>query len=419
MDRGTARTDRHGWRWGCWYWDRSMTQIRAETRRRALLFSPFRLREVTFPNRVVIGPMQMYAAAADGLANDWHFQHLAKYAVGGAGTVMTEALIVDPIGRNTYADCGIWSDAQVPPLRRIVDFLHRQGSLAAAQLHHCGPKASRRRPWQGLGPLDEEDAGKGEPAWQPVSSTDEPSTAGWLQPRPLTIADIRRLVEDYRHSARRAAEADFDVLEIHGAHGYLLHAFLSPIANRRTDAYGGEIAGRMRLALEIAESVRSAWPAGKPLFFRISAVDWRADLDARSDGWSIADSCTLARELAARGVDLIDCSSGGIRAENSIIDYAKRRQPLKRNYQVPYAEAIRRATGIPTMAVGAILDGPQAETILQRGQADLVAVARQALVEPHWALRAAQALGVDPQWTLWPPSYGWWLELRARTGIVD
>jgi 2,4-dienoyl-CoA reductase-like NADH-dependent reductase (Old Yellow Enzyme family) len=377
-----------------------MTEISAPPRRGALLFSPLRLREVTFPNRIVIGPMQMYAAAADGLANDWHFQHLAKYAVGGAGTVMTEALMVDPIGRNTYADCGIWSDTHVAPLGRIVDFLHGQGSLAAAQLHHCGPKASRRRPWHGLGPLDEEDAAKGEPRWQPVSSTSEASTVGWLQPRPLTIEDIGKLVEDYRQSARRAALANFDVLEIHSAHGYLLHAFLSPVANRRTDAYGGEIGGRMRLALEIAESVRSAWPAGKPLFFRISAVDWREDLDARTDGWTIADSCTLARELAARGVDLIDCSSGGIRAENSMIDYAKRRRPLKRNYQVPYAEAIRRETGLPTMAVGAILDGPQAEAILQRGQADLVAVAREALIDPHWALRAAQVLGVDPAWTL-------------------
>jgi 2,4-dienoyl-CoA reductase-like NADH-dependent reductase (Old Yellow Enzyme family) len=399
--------------------DRRMTEISAQPRRSTVLFSPFCLREVTFPNRIVIGPMQMYAAAADGLANDWHFQHLAKYAVGGAGTVMTEALIVDPIGRNTYADCGIWSDAHVAPLGRIVDFLHRQGSLAAAQLHHCGPKASRRRPWHGLGPLDEDDAAKGEPPWQPVSSTAEPSTAGWLEPRPLTIEDIGKLVEDYRQAACRAALANFDVLEIHSAHGYLLHAFLSPVANRRTDAYGGNIAGRMRLALEVAECGRSAWPAGKPLFFRISAVDWREDLDARTDGWTIADSCTLARELAARGVDLIDCSSGGIRAENSMIDYAKRRRPLKRNYQVPYAEAIRRETGMPTMAVGAILDAPQAEAILQRGQADLVAVAREALVDPHWALRAAQVLGVDPDWTLWPPSYGWWLKLRQRTGIVE
>ena len=385
----------------------------------SMLFSPWRLREVKFANRIVIGPMQMYVAGADGMANDWHFQHLAKYAIGGAGTVMTEALIVDPIGRNTYADCGIWSDAHVPALKRIVDFLHGQGSLAAAQLHHCGPKASRRRPWHGLGPLDAEDKAKGEPAWQPVSSSAEASVAGWLQPRPLTLEEIHKLVEDYCRSARRAAEAGFDVLEIHGAHGYLLHAFLSPIANRRRDVYGGDIHGRMRLALEITESVRSVWPAGKPLFFRISAVDWREDLDTRTDGWTIADSCLLARELAARGVDLIDCSSGGIRAENSMIDYAKRRRPLKRNYQVPYAQAIRRQTGVATMAVGAILDGPQAEAILQQGQADLVAIAREALVDPHWALHAAQALGVDPAWTLWPPSYGWWLELRQRGGIAD
>jgi 2,4-dienoyl-CoA reductase-like NADH-dependent reductase (Old Yellow Enzyme family) len=385
----------------------------------SMLFSPFQLRDVRFPNRIVIGPMQMYVAGADGAANDWHFQHLAKYAVGGAGTVMTEALIVDPIGRNTYADCGIWSDAHVPALKRIVDFLHRQGCLAAAQLHHCGPKASRRRPWQGLGPLDAADAANGEPPWQPVSASAEPSMLGWLLPRSLTIEEIRKLVEDFCQSARRAAEADFDVLEIHGAHGYLLHTFLSPIANRRRDAYGGDINGRMRLALEIAESVRRVWPVGKPLFFRISAVDWREDLDARSDGWTIADSCLLARELAARGVDLIDCSSGGIQAENSMIDYAKRRRPLKRNYQVPYAEAIRRQTGIATMAVGAILDGPQAEAILQGGQADLVAIAREALIDPHWALHAAQALGVDPGWKLWPPSYGWWLELRQRTGIAD
>jgi 2,4-dienoyl-CoA reductase-like NADH-dependent reductase (Old Yellow Enzyme family) len=396
-----------------------MSPITPVPRPPALLFSPFQLRDVTFPNRIVIGPMQMYVADADGMANDWHFQHLAKYAVGGAGTVMTEALIVDPVGRNTYADCGIWSDAHVPALKRIVDFVHHQGGLAAAQLHHCGPKASRRRPWQGLGPLDAADAAKGEPPWQPVSASAEASMLGWLQPRSLTIEEIGRLVEDYYQGARRAAQADFDVLEIHGAHGYLLHSFLSPIANRRGDAYGGDSNGRMRLALEIAESVRTAWPPGKPLFFRISAVDWREDLDARTDGWTIADSCMLARELAARGVDLIDCSSGGIRAENSMIDYAKRRRPLKRNYQVPYAEAIRRETGVATMAVGAILDGPQAEAILQRGQADLIAIAREALVDPHWALHAAQALGVDPDWKLWPPSYGWWLELRQRTGIAD
>ena len=320
---------------------------------------------------------------------------------------------------NTYGDCGIWSDEHVPPLRRIVDFLHGEGRLAAAQLHHCGPKASRQRPWEGLGPLGEAEAARGEPPWQPVSSTAGATTEGWLQPRPMSGEEIKKLVADYGKGARRVAAAGFDVLDIHAAHGYLIHSFLSPVANTRDDAYGGDLHDRMRLALEIAEAVRKNWPADKPLFFRLSCVDWRADLDTRTDGWTIEDSCVLARELHARGVDLIDCSSGGIRAENSMIDFAKKRRPLKRGHQVPYAERIRRETGIPTMAVGVILDGPQAEAILKRGQADLVAIGREALFDPHWALHAAQALGLDPDWSLWPPSYGWWLELRARSGVSD
>ncbi|MFE1599224.1 NADH:flavin oxidoreductase/NADH oxidase [Methylobacterium sp. ID0610] len=383
----------------------------------SLLFSPFRLREVTFPNRIVIAPMQMYKARPDGLATDWHFQHLAKYAVAGAGTVMTEALIVDPVGRNTYGDLGLWCDEQIPPLARIAGFVQEQGSLAAAQLHHAGPKSSRQRPWEGLGPLGEAEAARGEAPWQPVAASAGRSVAGWHQPRAMTTDEIARLVADYGLAAARAAKAGFDVLDIHAAHGYLIHSFLSPVSNTREDAYGGDRAGRMRFALEVAESVRAHWPAGRPLLFRISCVDWRQDLDDRTDGWTIADSIVLARELAARGVDVIDCSSGGIRAENSMMDFAKKRTPLRRGHQVPYAEAIRRETGIPTMAVGVILDGPQAEAILRAGQADLIAIGREALTDPHWALHAAQALGVDPGWRHWPPSYGWWLELRERIGI--
>lgn len=383
-----------------------------------MLFSPFTLRGVTFPNRVVIAPMQMYKSAPDGMANDWHFQHLAKYAVGGAGTVMTEALIVDPVGRNTYGDLGIWSDAHIPPLARIAAFLQSQGSLAAAQLHHAGPKSSRQRPWEGLGPLGDAEAARGEPPWQPVSSMANQTIAGWHQPRAMTTDEIARLVDAYAAGARRVHQAGFDVLDIHAAHGYLLHSFLSPVANQRNDGYGGELAGRMRLVLEIAEALRTEWPAGKPLFFRLSCVDWRQDLDDRTDGWTIDDSIHLSRELHARGVDLIDCSSGGIRAENSIMDFAKRRMKLRRGHQVPYAEAIRAATGIPTMAVGVILDGPQAEAILQANQADLIAIGREALTDPHWALHAARDLGADPAWDRWPPSYGWWLELRARIGVA-
>jgi 2,4-dienoyl-CoA reductase-like NADH-dependent reductase (Old Yellow Enzyme family) len=384
-----------------------------------MLFSPYELRGVTFPNRIVIAPMQMYMTAPDGLMTDWHFQHLAKYAVGGAGTVMTEALIVDPVGRNTYGDAGIWSDDHVPPLARIAEFLHGQGVVPAAQLHHAGPKSSRQRPWEGLGPLGDKEAAMGEKPWQPVSSTDSASVAGWHQPRAMTIDEIRVLVEAYGAGARRVDRAGYDVLDVHAAHGYLVHSFLSPVANKREDEYGGDLQGRMRLALEIAESIRANWPTEKPIFFRISCVDWRKDLDDRTDGWTIEDSFVLARELHKRGVDLIDCSSGGIRAENSLMDYARKRQKLQRGFQVPHAEAIRRETGIPTMAVGVILDGPQAEAILQKGQADLIAIGREALTDPHWGLHAAQALGIDPEWQRWPPSYGWWLELRERIGIAD
>jgi 2,4-dienoyl-CoA reductase-like NADH-dependent reductase (Old Yellow Enzyme family) len=385
----------------------------------SLLFSPYRLRDVTFPNRIVISPMQMYKAAQDGLATDWHFQHLAKYAVGGAGTVMTEALIVDPIGRNTYGDLGIWSDEHIAPLRRIADFLKQQGVVAAAQLHHAGPKSSRQRPWEGLGPLGAAEAAMGEPPWQPVSSTDASSVEGWHRPRAMSVAEIHALVAAYGAGARRTIEAGFEVIDIHAAHGYLIHSFLSPVANHRNDQYGGDLQGRMRLALEIASSVRANMPDGMPLFFRISCVDWRKDLDSRTDGWTIEDSFVLAKELAARGVDLIDCSSGGIRAENSIMDFKKRRTKLKRGHQVRYAEAIRREVDIPTMAVGVILDGPQAEAILQAGQADLIAIGREALMDPHWGLHAAQSLGVDPDWDKWPPSYGWWLQLRDEIGIED
>lgn len=386
---------------------------------RPMLFSPYTLRGVTFPNRIVIAPMQMYMSGPDGVATDWHFQHLSKYAVGGAGTVMTEALIVDPVGRNTYGDCGIWSDEHVPPLRRIADLLHQQGAVAAAQLHHAGPKSARQRPWEGLGPLGDAEAAKGEPPWQPVSSTDGRTIDGWHQPRAMTVAEIQELVTKYADGARRVDAAGFDVLDIHAAHGYLIHSFLSPVANHRTDAYGGDREGRMRLALEIAEAVRAVWPADKPIFFRISCVDWRRDLDDRTDGWTIDDSCVLAGELQRRGVDLIDCLSGGIRAENSMMDFAKKRQQMRRGHQVPYAEEIRNRTDIPTMAVGVILDGPQAEAILRAGRADLVAIGREALTDPHWAVHAAQALGADPEWGMWPPSYGWWLKMRERVGVAD
>ena len=383
------------------------------------LFSPYTLRGVTFPNRIVVAPMQMYRARQDGQLTDWHFQHYAKWASGGFGTIMTEALMIDPVGRNTYGDLGIWEDAQIEPLKRLTHYLHEQNRVAAAQLHHAGPKASRQRPWEGLGPLGEREAENGEPGWQPVSSVSARTVDGWNLPRALTPDEIKDIVQKYAAAAKRVHLAGFDVLDIHAAHGYLLHSFLSPIANTRDDEYGGSIQGRMRFLLEVVEAVRSEWPAEKPLFIRISCVDRRKDIDPEQDGWSIEDSIVLARELTKRGADLIDCSSGGIRAENSGMDYVKKRQPIRKGHQVPYAEAIRAETGIPTMAVGAIIDGPQAERIVASGQADLVAIGRQALRDPHWALNAAHSLGVDPEWSMWPPSYGWWLALREKIGVVE
>lgn len=392
---------------------------RPATEQAPLLFTPYTLREVVFPNRLVLAPMQMYVADRDGTLNDWHFQHLARFATGGFGTVMTEALMVEARGRNTYGDCGIWDDAHVGPLRRLVDFLHGQGTLAAAQLHHAGPKASRQRPWEGRGPLGEREAARGEAAWQPVAASSGKTLDNWHEPRAATLDDIAEIVAAYGQGARRADEAGFDVLDIHAAHGYLIHSFLSPVNNDRTDAYGGSLEGRMRLALEIAEELRRHWPEGKPLIFRLSCVDWRPDLDERKDGWTLDDSVVLARELKARGVDVIDCSSGGIRSASSGTDFLLKRQPLRKGHQTPYAARIRKDAEIATMAVGVIVDGPQAEAILQDGKADLIAIGREALVDPHWALNAARALGVPDPWSMWPPSYGWWLKMREEIGIAD
>ena len=379
-------------------------------RSKSILFSPWRLRGVHFPNRVVISPMQMYLAR-DGLANDWHFQHLAKYAVARAGCVFTEVLCVEPRGRNTHWDLGIWNDEQVPPLVRIREFVESCGAVAAAQIGHCGGKASRQRPFDGHGPLGEADAARDEPPWTPVGPIAEPSAPGYHMPHELTIAEIGDIVDAFADGTRRVARAGFRFLEVHAAHGYLIHSFYSPVGNRRRDRYGGDRGGRMRLALEIAEAVRGQWPDDLPLSFRLSCVD---GLDG---GWTMEDTIALARELERRGVDAIDCSSRGVRGATSLANLEAARRPARAGYQVPYAEELRRETGIPTMAVGLILTPRQAERILERGQADLVLLAREALYDPHWVLHAARELEDDPGWDLWPPSWGWWLAQRARTGV--
>ena len=377
---------------------------------KSILFSPYELRGVRFPNRVVISPMQMYLAH-DGVANDWHFQHLAKYAVARAGCVFTEVLCVEPLGRNTHWDLGIWNDEQVPPLVRIREFVESCGTVAAAQIGHCGGKASRQRPFDGHGPLGDLDAARGEPPWTPVGPIAEPSAPGYHVPHELTTAEIAGIVDAFANGTRRVAKAGFRFLEVHAAHGYLIHSFYSPISNRRRDGYGGDRRGRMRLALEVAEAVRGEWPEELPLSFRLSCVD---GIDG---GWTMEDTVALARELADRGVDAIDCSSRGVRGATSLANLEAARRPARAGYQVPYAEELRRETGIPTMAVGLILTPRQAEGILARAQADLVLLAREALFDPHWVLHAARELEHDPGWDLWPPSWGWWLAQRERTGV--
>jgi 2,4-dienoyl-CoA reductase-like NADH-dependent reductase (Old Yellow Enzyme family) len=364
---------------------------------------PLALRGVELRNRAVISPMCQYSAI-DGVANDWHFAHLARFALGGAGLVFAEATAIHRDGRITHGDLGLWSDAQIPPLRRIAAFLKDMGSVPAIQLAHAGRKASMQRPWHGNGPLDESDRARGDAPWRIVAPSALPLDAGWLTPSELDRDEMAMLREHWRAAALRALEAGFEVVEVHGAHGYLLNTFLSPLTNRRGDAYGGDRAGRMRFPLEIAATVREVWPQDRPVFFRVSAVD------GIEGGSTIEDTVALARALKALGVDVVDCSSGGLAGSATAA-----RVPRGPGFQVPFAERVRREAEIKTMAVGLILDGAQAEAVLQAGQADLVAIAREALYDPNWVLHAEMALtGDEFDFGRWPVQAGWWLERRAR-----
>ena len=370
---------------------------------RPLMFTPTELRGVTLKNRIVISPMCTYSAK-DGFVNDWHLVHLGKMAQGGAGLIFTEAAAVEMHGRITHGDVGIWSDEHVAGLARLVSLIKSTGSAAAIQLAHAGRKAAMQRPWQGNGPLDDSDRARGEDVWEVVAPTAIPLDKGWLKPHQLTVDEIHQLQNQWRLAAQRALRAGFDVLEIHSAHGYLGHEFLSPITNKRTDEYGGDLAGRMRFTLELAETLRSVCPDDKPLFTRISSVD---GIDG---GWTIEDSVVLARELKARGVDVIDCSSGGLMGSATAARI--KRQP---GFQVPFSDRIRRDADIKTMAVGLILDGEQAEQILRSDQADLIAIGREALHNPNWALHAEAQLGCQGRFESWPEQYGWWLNKRQQS----
>jgi len=371
---------------------------------RPALFEPLEIRAVTLPNRIVISPMCQYSAH-DGLVNDWHFAHLAKFAVGGAGMVFVEATAVEARGRITHGDLGIWSDSHADALQRIVKFIQSQGSVAALQIGHAGSKASAQRPWHGKGPLADSDAARGEPPWDTVAASNVSAEPGAPAPHGLDVEEIDAMRDAFVAAARRANACGFDVLEVHGAHGFLLHSFLSPLTNRRNDAYGGDLQGRMRFVLEIIEAVRAVWPQGKPLFFRGSVVD------GADDGWQIEDSIALAKELKVRGVDVVDCSTGGISTVHRSNRSAAAELP-RPGFLVPFAERIRKEANIMTQAVGLIMKPQQAEAILRAGSADLIAIAREALNDPHWALHAAQELGADSGFDVWPEQYGWWLARR-------
>ncbi|MFC3703241.1 NADH:flavin oxidoreductase/NADH oxidase [Devosia honganensis] len=353
------------------------------------LFSPLALRGLTLRNRTVVAPMCQYSAV-DGIANDWHFVHLGRFGLGGFGLVIAEATGVLPEGRISYGDLGLWKDEQIAPLARIVEFLHAQGAAAGIQLAHAGRKASTPVSWRGPEDLAtaEQRRAAGYEHWQPVAPSAEshdPGNADYQVPTELDRAGIARVVEGFVAAARRAERAGFDTVEIHAAHGYLLNQFLSPLANHRTDAYGGNLENRMRLPLEVVEAVRAVWPQDKPLLVRLSVSD------NAPGGWSVEDSVALARELKARGVDALDCSSGGF-AQGSIVSAA--------SYQVPFARAVRQGAGIPTMAVGLLGDIAAAEAVLENGDADLIALARGALDDPNWAVHAARVL--DGDYALWP-----------------
>lgn len=367
-----------------------------------MLFQPLQIRDLTLKNRVVIAPMCQYSAV-DGLLNDWHFVHLSQFAMGGAGLIIVEATGVEKRGRITHGCSGIWSDAHIGPLKRIVDSVHRHGAKIGLQLAHAGRKASIQRPWEGDGPLTDKEFANGDAPWQIVAPSALPFGPGWLTPQALSIAEIGEMIDAWVKAARRAERAGFDVIEIHSAHGYLSHSFLSPLSNQRTDKYGGGRENRMRFTLELAEAVRAAWPASKPLFLRLSSVD------GLEGGWAIEDTVALATQLKRIGVDVIDCSSGGIAGEGKVT--LPKSTP---GYQVGFAAQVRREVGIKTQAVGLILHAAQAETILRSGAADLVALAREALHDPYWAHHAAEALSEDPDYKWWPHQYGHWLGYRAK-----
>lgn len=350
---------------------------------KSLLFSKLKLRDLEFNNRIFIAPMCQYSCQ-DGMPNDWHLVHLGSRAVGGAACIIQEATAVSPEGRISPADAGIWNDEQAQAYQRITRFLKDNGCVPAIQLAHAGRKASTAAPWLGGHAVDESEGG-----WRPLLA---PSPIAFSDsspmPQEMSLQDIDRLVEQFAAAARRSLAAGYEVVEVHAAHGYLLHEFLSPLSNQRTDEYGGSLENRMRLPLRVAQAVRDAWPEHLPVLVRISATDWV------EGGWDLEQSIEFCKRLKAIGIDLIDVSTGALVPNAQI--------PAGPGFQVPFAEAIRKQAGIATGAVGFITAAPQAEQILVTGQADVVLLARESLRDPYWPLHAAHFLGTD---VTWPKQY--------------
>jgi 2,4-dienoyl-CoA reductase-like NADH-dependent reductase (Old Yellow Enzyme family) len=370
------------------------------------LFTPITLRGITARNRVMVSPMCQYASL-DGGPGDWQLVHLGKFAMAGAGIVFGEETAIEARGRKTYQCAGLYNDEHVTAYRRITDFIKAQGAVPAIQLGHSGRKASCAGATEDWRPLNDADAARGEPPWQGISAS--PLALGARPvPKALDQDDIQQHLAAWSIATQRAVDAGYDILEIHGAHGYLIHQFLSPVTNQRNDAYGGDRQGRMRLALEITETVRKAWPEDKPLFFRVSCGDGEGGY------WDIDDTVVLAGELKARGVDVIDCSSGGITGPSKMPLLA--RVP---GYHVEFAQRVRAEVQLPTVAVGLITAARQAEDILQRQQADIIALARELLYNPNWPLHAARELGVGNYLDLLPYEYAFRLQRRIEIANME
>ncbi len=364
------------------------------------LFQPLRVRSLLLKNRIVISPMMQHAAPG-GFANNWHLVHLGKFALGGAGLIFTESTAVSPVGRIGKDDAGLWQDEHIAPWRQVVEFVHQNGAAIGVQLGHAGRKAGSKPLWEGGEALTSEQMVAADPRWVRIGPSAVAAGDGWSVPHAMSHGDIAQVVDEFVSATRRADQAGFDVVELHFGHGYLVTSFLSPISNQRTDAYGGNREGRMRIALEIASAVRAAWPSEKPLWCRLSVVDGAVG------GWGEDDTVELVRQLQVVGVDVIDCSSGGLTEQTKALPV-----PRGLGFQVPFAKKVKTQTGVTTQAVGMIVDAHQAEDILDSGSADLIAIGREALFDPYWPLHAQWALEKDPHFTDWHLRYKVWLEKR-------